>query len=188
MNDQIRRIRSRGAEPTVSDASDLVGLEEDTVPVTAPRAGSDGSLPRGVSERAAANFRRAMASGEFTRRLSAKPIPGFRCRWVNDQDGRIEQFTGIGWDYVQQGEQGVENKSTDAGNHVSRVVGSLPSGEPLRAYLLKIPEDWYSQFQKMEQQQVDKVDETIRRGGVGLKPGDKRYAPSEGIKISDSVR
>lgn len=150
--------------------------------------GSDNTLPRGVSEAAIARRRAATNIGGFNKRLSAKPMPGFSLRFVNDIEGRIENFLALGWDYVMQNEQGIEQESTDPGKKVSRVVGSLPSGEPMRAYLLKIPEEWYKDDQKKEQGERAKVDEAIRRGLVGVKPGDKRYAPKEGISIKSQDR
>lgn len=148
--------------------------------------GSDGTLPVTVSDRAKAARRVSNEIGNFNTRLSARQIPGFEIRWVNDIEGRLENFLGRGWDHVTQGEQGIQQESTDPGTKVSRVVGSLASGEPMRAFLLKIPKEWYLEDQKKESAERGKTDQAIRRGLLNTNSKDKRYRPTEGISIKES--
>lgn len=129
--------------------------------------------------------------GRARQKLSAKEIPGYVCRWINDDGGRIPQAIEGGYNYVTQKEAGhigesVEDGNTDIGSKVSKVVGKHPDGTPKRAFLMKIKKDWYDEDQLEKQAQVDAVDRAIREGHNP--DGNKdphQYVPSEGIKIQN---
>lgn len=136
-----------------------------------------------MSPEALERYRRAVQSGGFNRRLPARQMEGFQIRFVNDDAGRVQQFVDTGWDFVTNKEQGMLGKSTDPGDKYSVVVGSTTAGAEMRAYLLKIPQEWYDQFKRIEMESVAQVDKVIKRGGVNAKAGDGRYIPKSGIKV-----
>lgn len=140
----------------------------------------------GMSAEAVARYRKAVQSGSFTRRLPAREMPGFMLRFVNDEVGRVHQFTEMGWDFVTNEEQGFAGASSDAGDKYSVVVGTSSAGKELRAYLLKIPQEWYDEFKRIEREHVTQVEKQIKSGQVNRKDGDNRYIPNAGIKITQS--
>lgn len=106
-------------------------------------------------------------------KLSSPEIPGFHVHWLNDDGGRIEQAMQAGYDFVSRDEavlissdlagSGVGSGS-DLGSRVSLVVGETKNGEPMRAYLMKIRQDWYDADQAMIQERVNDSERTIKSG------------------------
>jgi hypothetical protein len=115
-------------------------------------------------------------------KLQAEDRPGYQRRWLNDKGTRIDDALKAGYQFVTV--DGKED-SSDVGNRISRLVGVQEGGQPMRAYLMEIPETWYREDQAAKQAQIDKIDSQIRRGEPdGQKVGaDGRYVPSPGIKI-----
>jgi hypothetical protein len=123
-------------------------------------------------------------------KLTAPERPGYRRRWVNDVGGALEQaeagWYGFVFDTGQQiGETAIGSGNQDLGSRVSRIVGTLPNGQPQRAYLMEIEEVYYQQDQKSKQQRLDKIDAQIREGTINPDNDNdmKRYIPSEGISV-----
>lgn len=145
--------------------------------------------PAGVSQRAWDAYRHSIQAESFQQKLYASPIPGWKLHWASELDGMLESRLGSGWDFVTQAEQAHNPLNTDSGGKVSVIGGSKPSGEPYRMYLLKIPEEWYLQQKKREQQQLDKVNQTIHRGSLnnGI-PAGKQYTPREGRSIGEELK
>lgn len=91
-------------------------------------------------------------------------------RWINDDDNRINQAVAGGWDFVTRTNNshvgGDHNdKNTDIGSRISQVVGTKKGGDIMRAYLMKIPREWYEEDQARKQKDVDMIDEAIRTPG-----------------------
>ena len=107
-------------------------------------------------------------------------IPGYHLYWENDEDGKIEQLLFDGFDFVEPGE--VQRGSDlvadmDLAHRVSRYVGRQQDGSPLRAYLMKCPEDLWERRKAASQRQVDEWDQQIRNGR--MKPQDNtQYVPT----------
>lgn len=107
-------------------------------------------------------------------------IPGHHLYWENDEDGRIEQLLFDGFDFVSPGEV---NRSSDLvvdmdlANRISRYVGVQRDGStPLRAYLMKCPQEIWDTIQGNRDASVNEKDEQIRNGR--MKPQDNRqYVP-----------
>lgn len=181
---QPQAPKKRGPKPRVYDRlpsmqkiKEVVGSQKSDEPKQPTTAA------KSMSAEAAAKYRRAIQSGSFNRRLQARPIEGFQIRFVNDEMGRLSQFCDLGWDFVTNQEQGLGGNSSDAGDKYSIVVGTTSGGQELRAYLLKIPQEWYDQFKRIEAEQTSQVDQAIKRGLVNSKEGDGRYIPKVGIKV-----
>ena len=77
-------------------------------------------------------------------------------RWINDQPGRVIAKTKHDdWDMVPQ--DGVKEDSTELGDMVSVVVGTLPDGSPKRAYLCRKPRKWFEADQIEKQKELEIV-------------------------------
>lgn len=113
-------------------------------------------------------------------RLSiAYEIEGYHLRWINDEPGRIHQAQESGYEFVEPQEVGRDARED---NRVKELVGTQRNdSDPMFAYLMKIPMEWYLEDRDAVNAQVDKVDEAIRNGTLEKRAGDGRYVPSGGI-------
>lgn len=105
-------------------------------------------------------------------------IPGFHLYWENDQDAAIEQLLYEGFDFVEAHEVRMQShivSDADIGNRVSKYVGRQADGSPLRAYLLKCPDEVWAEREANRHAQADAWDDAIRRRNVV--PDEGRYTP-----------
>ena len=116
------------------------------------------------------------------RRLALnKELDGFITRWFNDLDDRLQRAEDAGYQYVhrkeigQVGDKDISNGNTDVNSRVSRVVGRQPTGQPIRAYLMKIRKDWYETDQAKKEEVNARVDEAIRAGTSGGAKVENQY-------------
>ena len=123
--------------------------------------------------------------GGRRQRLKTEQRTGFVRRWFNDTEDRIQRALDAGYTFVKddvsvgQGQIGEEN--TDMNGSVSKIV-SKGGGEPVRAYLMEIPENFYLQDQAEKEKINRMVDDAIRAGtpsGANVEHG---YIPRDGIK------
>lgn len=111
---------------------------------------------------------RMSVDGDTVERLRKE---GNMPRWVNDDaKGRINQLQQRGYEFViddavKVGEDGAGN--TDLGTRVSRIVGTHKNGDPMRAYLMVQPTEYYEEDQNEKENINKKVDDAIRRGEPG---------------------
>lgn len=106
-------------------------------------------------------------------------IPGHHMYWENDEDGKIEQLLFEGFDFVEPGE--VHRAADlvadmDLSNRVSRYVGRREDNSPLRAYLMKVPQEIWDKRKEREQRQANDWDKQIREGRMQPKGRDE-YVP-----------
>jgi hypothetical protein len=73
-------------------------------------------------------------------------IPGYEVSWINDIGSRIQMALMGGYEFISPSEidlavgaSGVTPDSSDLGDKISMIVGTLDNGNSLRAYLMKIP-------------------------------------------------
>jgi len=109
--------------------------------------------------------------GSMQLKMAYEKREGFHDHWFNDIPGRIDRATEAGYEHV---------KDKD-GKNVSRVVGTSPEGGPLTAYLMRIPEEWYSEDMKLEQAIIEEREELMRRGK--FEAPEKGYVGQQGITI-----
>ena len=106
-------------------------------------------------------------------------VPGHHMYWENDADGKVEELLFDGFDFVAPGE--VRRSSDvvsdmDLSGRISRYVGRREDGSPLRAYLMKCPQEIWDNREKAKMVQVDDWDNQIRNGR--MKPQDNtQYIP-----------
>lgn len=130
------------------------------------------------SEPQAARPARRKPFGSMEQKLAYAERPGFHRHWFNDVPGRIDRAK----------EAGYENVKDKDGNVVVRNVGIADGGGPLRAYLMEIPQEWYQEDMKAQQNLIDEREQQIKRGELEAKEGDGRYVPSQGISIRTSKK
>lgn len=111
--------------------------------------------------------------GSMDQKLRAEKRPGFHRHWFNEVPGRIDDAREAGYEHVLDRH----------GKHEKRVVGKHQSGDPLFAYLMEIPEEWYTEDMERLQSRIDETDSAIKRGALGEQQGENRYVPAQGIKI-----
>jgi hypothetical protein len=108
----------------------------------------------------AAKRRRRASVGGHALKLEAPTRAGFVRRWVNDDNNRIAKADDLAYDFVTD----TSIQGTGEGSRVSRLVGTKPNGEPLRAYLMETPVEEY-QAGLAEKEAVNRqIDDAITRG------------------------
>jgi hypothetical protein len=119
-------------------------------------------------------------------KLKVPQRPGYKRRWINDDDkGRLQAALEGGYSHVvdpnlRVGEDGGGSR-TDS--RVSRIVGRGEGSKPLRAYLMEIPSELYKRDQASKQSALDEVDRAIRKGRVVSQGEEHRYIPDGGKAI-----
>ena len=134
-------------------------------------------------------------SSELTGGLKLKlavagEIPGYHLYWENDQDGAVETLLMEGFDFVSYDELRAGKatevvEDADIGSQISRYVGRREDGDPLRAYLLKCPNDLWQERQENSLVEADRRDADIRRRVEQVQSGE--YVPT-GYKSSLDTR
>lgn len=112
-----------------------------------------------------------------------KEVPGYHLHWVNDEAGRIYAAEQGGYEFVEPQEVGVDTQET----RVKVLVGKTESGDGLFAYLMKIRQEWYEEDQEEIQSQIDSIEYAMKKGTFESEPGQNRYVPTTGIKISSKT-
>jgi hypothetical protein len=117
--------------------------------------------------------------GSMMQKLAYPKRPGYHRHWFNDNSGRIEYATDeAGYTHV---------KDPKTGKNVSRVVGTREGGNPITAFLLEIPDEWFNDDMLRYEQENAARDDAMRRGQVTTKePEDqaKFYPSAQGRGIS----
>ena len=115
-------------------------------------------------------------------------------RWFNDTPGRVAAAQRAGYDFVDKSEvsfnDGVVAINNDVGEKVSALAGSKENGQPLLAFLMKLPIAFRQEDMEAHERQLMEIEGTIKRGQVGANPRemtahgeDTRYEP-KGAPIS----
>lgn len=96
---------------------------------------------------------------------------GYKARWVNDADGRVERALAGGYQFVPQsearsvGNHEIAQGNTDVGSKVSKVVSR---GEPIiKAYLMKIEKAFYEEDLQAKEEINLRVDKALAGDGSG---------------------
>lgn len=106
-------------------------------------------------------------------KLNTPEIAGFHLHWFNDDENRLAQAMEGGYDFVDPQETMVNSFSlggdpvgtgTDLGTRVSVVVGTKKDGSTMRAYLMKIPQEYFNEDQAAGQERVDQVHDAMSKG------------------------
>ena len=138
---------------------------------------------RTESDRTATSQARSRKSnfGGLRLKLSVNAeIPGFHLYWENDDgEGAIEQLLDDGFDFVTPEEVGMKSRYSESvvadselTNRVSRFVGKTEQGLPMRAFLLKCPNDVWAERESERHAMADERDADIRRRARGEQAGE----------------
>lgn len=118
--------------------------------------------------------RKRVAFSANRKRLDiGKEFKGYRTRWFNDQDDRLQRALDAGYEFVpkkevgQVGDKDISNGNTDMNSKVSRVVGRTRAEAPIRAFLMRIREEFYNEDQAKKEETNRMVDDAIRAGKAG---------------------
>lgn len=124
-----------------------------------------------------------MPFGQFDRKLEVwaenplDPIPGFHLHWINDDGDRLMRMQAQGYAFVESNEIALSTKfvplNKDLGKYITVHVGTKVNGDPMMAYLMKIPQETYEKRKRKEQAHNDMIEDAIRRGPTA----DNSYVP-----------
>lgn len=109
--------------------------------------------------------------GTWDQKLAYPDREGFKRHWFNDEPGRI----------IRAREAGYEQVHDEAGRPVSTVVGIGRGGQPLVAFLMELPLQWYHEDMATQESVVHSLMTQIGRGEhakPGGEDGNLRYSGS----------
>lgn len=123
---------------------DQARLRQETVAAAARRDSDRPAAPR---------KRRSSLGGAALKLEVFGTIDGYHLYWENDDTNRIEILLNEGFDYVKPSEVGMERAAHrivadgDITDRVSKFVGTTEEGKPMRAYLMKCPNELWEEIQ-----------------------------------------
>ena len=91
-------------------------------------------------------------------------IPGYRPYWANDEGMRITMMQQAGYEFVEKSEVGLVNdpRETAVDNRVRRWVGKNTVGQPLYAYLMKIPLGFHEEDMRNMEARIAEVENQMK--------------------------
>lgn len=105
-------------------------------------------------------------------KLEVREPPGFHYHWINDQDSRLWDAKQLGYVHVTYaevggkdaiGDPGIEHETTPD-SMVCRRVGTLENGNPMVAYLMKLPIEDYNAAMEEKWEEADIFESQIKSG------------------------
>jgi len=136
--------------------------------------------------------RKRVPMGVNSLKMDAKAPKGYVGRWFNDNwskdPDRINRALEAGYEFVTRDKAGKigtagEDSNQNMGGRVSRRVGTNDDGSAITGYFMAIKQEYYDEDQALKQAEIDKVDAQIHKGKYEANQNDKRYTPSEGIRM-----
>lgn len=138
------------------------------------------------------------------RKLEVPEIPGFHLHWFVSTPQRLQRALDGGYTFVDEREMKLLNTSIggvsthsgnqDLGSQVSVVSGTNEEGQTERMILMKIPQAWYEEDQKLVEARNQSVADSLNSGTTGQAgAADKheagfRYIDKSRTKIPDMFR
>ena len=142
---------------------------------------------KGALETKKPKRRNRVPLGTYRMKLEVEQREGYVRRWVCDRPGRVEQLMDAGYEYVRKDTEADLNRDITArqgqDSRIQRVVGVHDTGEPMVAYLMETPSEFYSEDQDSKLERTREVEKSITRGSDTFSSSEGRYAPSGGTKI-----
>lgn len=155
---------------TTQEISDAEQALEGLMPPVVRRESDRSEAPR--------TRRQANLGGARLKLAVHGTIPGHAMYWCNDDNNEIAQLLEEGFSFVKAGEVGLNRgvvQDNDVDGRVSKYVGTKQNGDPMRAYLLKCPQEIWDDIQAASQDQANEWDSAILAGVVGNV--DSSYSP-----------
>lgn len=134
------------------------------------RGGRRPAAPRTNAERPRGEARKRVPFGAPRTKLEvdveALRESGYHVHWFNDENGRVEEAEAAFYEFVKWGELGVRRgrEAHEGDERVSKRVGTLDNGEPLMAFLMKVPMEYYLQDEQSKLEQNARKVEDMQRG------------------------
>lgn len=98
--------------------------------------------------------------------VSGKDTDKYSYRIVNDTGDRIAQFLEAGYELVDASTHRVGDKRVNAASpEGSKAQVSVGKGD--KAYVMRIPKEWYEEDQKAKQAEVDRLEQSIKQTAKG---------------------
>lgn len=146
LSQEIARNRSKGGvdAPVAEPEAEATETEMPSADIE----GAAGEDPMALRRRNRKPF------GSHSQKLAYPPRQGYHRHWFNDVPGRVERAKEAGYEHVL----GDDKKS------VKRPVGVKEGGGVLLAYLMEIPQQWYDDDMKAQQDLIDKQERALERG------------------------
>lgn len=106
-----------------------------------------------------------------SRRLEGPSIPGFHLAWINDDGRNLQLALESGYMFVREATEKPEptnrsKRGADMNQWISRYVGTRESGEPMRAFLMALPEELWQDALRESDARSDKLREALTRSKV----------------------
>ena len=90
----------------------------------------------------------------------------FHYRIVNDTGDRIAQFTEAGYELVDAASHRIGDKRVNAASpEGSKAQVSVGKGD--KAFLMRIPKEWYKEDQTLKQEEVNRQEQAIKQNPGG---------------------
>lgn len=98
---------------------------------------------------------------------------GYKYRWVNDIENRIQRFIDAGYTFVnakdgsfsEEGNNLIAGiKGIDNANSVTSGVLTKSVGKGVTSYLMAISEEYYQEDQEGKQSQIDRTEASLQQG------------------------
>ena len=133
--------------------------------------------PSNGASRVTDRTRIPMSTGQ--QKLSVPEIPGYHLHWMRGEPERIQQAMAAGYTFVEADETNQVNLSlggdakksgnTDLGTRISALAGSElgNDGQPLRLYLMKLPEEWHQEDLKAQEDKSNHIRRALMSGKIG---------------------
>lgn len=143
VSQEIARNRAKG------------GLDNPNPPALETPLASDAAGDEAIgADRLEQRRRERKPFGSQAQKLAYPQRAGYHRHWFNDVPGRIDRAKEAGYDHVM----GEDSKA------VKRPVGTKDGGGVLMAYLMEIPQDWYDDDMKAQQDQIDRQEKGLEKG------------------------
>lgn len=120
-------------------------------------------------------------------------------RWINDRGDRLNEALRGGYEFERSqavaasvGDGwGGNDISADAGTdtRISRVVGIDDAGQPVRAFLMTIPKEFYDEDHKAQQDEITRREKEMMSGrdAQGKPLNEGGYVPADGPSIHSTT-
>lgn len=122
-------------------------------------------MSRTAASASAQRTRRTPIGGRNVLTVQGKD-PNFEYRIVNDSGDRIQQFLDAGYELVDAASVQVGDKRVNAASPVgSKAQVAVGKGE--KAFVMRIPKDWYNEDQLVKQARVAELERSIKQTASG---------------------
>lgn len=83
---------------------------------------------------------------------------GFVYRFVNDEGDRVQEFLDRGYEIVEQKDVRIGDRRVNAPSTPEGSLAVASVGRGLKAYIMRIREDWYKEDQEAKQDHVNALE------------------------------